>query len=305
MPCRQTMTDSVAILIPAYDSARYLPGVIESALRQTRAAEEIIVIDDGSTDATGEVCTPFVPRVRYVRQENGGVSTARNHGATLSTSRWFLFLDSDDQLLPHAVEALLDAVRRESCGVAYGRVIARGRSAIEDRLHGLPSAAGDPPQPTRANFKRAVITTPGAAIVRRDVFEKAGGFVPGYEPMEDRDFWMKCGMLTRFAFCDTVVLDKTFREGSAGTQIGRRIRSGLRAQLAFLDWCRERDFDTAFIGTTVAGIVDQALREALWHRRWEILEPLRAQADALGVRSYWYHRAGWQLRALRLLGLAK
>lgn len=295
---------SVAIIIPSFNSAELLPAVITSALRQIRPAEEIVVIDDGSTDATSAACAPFANRVRFVRQENGGVASARNHGARLTTAEWMLFLDSDDLLLPHATESLLSSAGKGS-GVVYGRVIARGAAPAEARLHGLPSSAGEPPHPAKKNFKRAIITTPGAAIVRRDVFEKTGGFVSGFEPMEDRDFWVKCGMLTGFAFCDTVVLDKTFREGSAGTQVSRRIRSGLRAQLAFFEWCRGRGLDFGFLETSPVKVVDSALKEAIWYRRWEILEPLLAQAVELGVRSFWTRRARWQLRALRLLGIAK
>ncbi len=194
------MNEPIAIVIPSYNSAAYLPAVIDSALRQTRPAAQVIVVDDGSTDATPEICARYGGAIVALRQPNAGVSAARNFGARTATAPWLLFLDADDTLLPHALEALGDTARATAaCGVAYGRVLARGRSAIEDKLHGLPSAAGAPPQPARANFKRSVITTPGAALVRRDLWEKTGGFIPGYEPMEDRDFWMKCGMLAAFA----------------------------------------------------------------------------------------------------------
>jgi hypothetical protein len=99
-----------------------------------------------------------------------------------------------------------------------------------------------------------------------------------------------------------VVLDKTFREGSAGQQIGLRIEHGLHAQLAFFEWCRARGIDPTFLGLGRADIVDQALKEALWHKRWEVVEPLRKKAEELGVSSFWYHRAGLQLRAARVLG---
>lgn len=296
---------TAAIIIPTYNAAPFLAATIRSALAQIRAASAIVVVDDGSTDGTSDICRSFGDAIISVRQENAGVAAARNFGVRHVAAEWLLFLDSDDLLLPHALDALLTTAQRERCGVAYGHVLARGRTAEEARLHGRPSAAGAPPQAAKANFKRSVITTPGAAIVRRDVFEEAGGFVPGYEPMEDRDFWVKCGMLTSFAFCDTVLLDKTYREGSAASQISRRIRNGLRAQLAFFDWCRERGFDTAFLGTSVAGVIDQAFREAIWRRRWEVIEPLRAQAQERGLRSFWYHRAGLQLWLWRLLRRAK
>ena len=210
-------------------------------------------------------------------------------------------MDSDDRLLPHGLESLLEAAKGEN-GVAYGWCLVRGERREDARLHGSPNSAGIPPTPVLANFRRSVITTPGSAIVKRTLHRQVGGFVPGYEPMEDRDFWVKCGMLSSFAFCETVVLDKTWRPMSAGTQIGKRISSALKSQLAFFPWCRERGLDASFLDLTPVDLVNSALKDILWHRRWEALPAIRAEADALNVRGYWYHRANLQHRMLRLVG---
>lgn len=296
---------SVAIVIPTYNSAPWIEATVESALRQTTPAQEVIVIDDGSTDETAALLEKLGAAIRFIRQENAGVSAARNHGARLAAAEWLLFLDSDDRLLPHALEALLAEARQTDAGFAYGRVLMRMRPGEEPRLHGWPSAAGDPPAAARANYKRSIVSTPGAALVRRDLHERVGGFVPGLEPMEDRDFWIKCGLLARCAFCDTVVLDKTFREGSAGTQIARRIRSTVASRLALPTWAAAHKIDMACLDSAPRWVLDSALREALWHRRWELITPLRRQARELGLRTWWYHRAGWQLRLARLLGWSR
>jgi glycosyltransferase involved in cell wall biosynthesis len=295
---------SAAIVIASYNSAQFLRGVIESTLRQTVPPVEVTVIDDGSTDATAAVCEQFGGRIRYRRQKNSGVSSARNHGAHLTASEWLLFLDSDDFLLPHALEALIDCATRADAGVAYGRVLMRGRGEYEMRLHGLPSAAGAPPHPAVVNYRRSVLSTPGAAVVRRSLHERIGGFVSGFEPMEDRDYWVKCGLLKRFAFCDTAVLDKTFREGSAGTQISRRVRSAMRSRLALPAWAAARGIDLGVLEVAPKGVVDLALKEAIWHRCWPTLSPLLAEARDLKVQSFWVWRAKIQLWLARRLGWA-
>lgn len=281
----------IAIIIPSYNSAPWLATTVRSALAQLTPAAEIVVIDDGSTDATPAVCGKLDSRVRCERQENAGVSAARNHGARVTRSEWLLFLDSDDSLFPNALPALLESALAASAGVAFGRVLFRGKMPSETRLHGEPSVAGKPPHPAVANYTRSGITTPGAAVIRRDVFEKAGGFVSGYEPMEDRDLWIKAGLLTRFAFCDTVVLDKGFHEGSAGSQDARRILSGMRSRFDLAGWCAARGLDAAPLGATPRAIIDLAIKEALWLRQWKIIPEICDEADRRGVRTFWMRRA--------------
>ncbi len=282
---------NVSVIIPSYNSADYLPATMQSVLAQTQPAREIIVVDDGSTDGTEAVCAAFHDRIRYEKRANAGVSAARNFGAEMAGGEWLLFLDSDDRLLPHALEALVAAARAQSCEVVYGHVLMRGKTAPEARLHGFPWAVGRHPLPAVRSFWRSPISTPGAALVSRSLFGKVGGFVPGYEPMEDRDFWIKCGTLADFGFCDTVVLDKTWREGSAGSQASKRILAGLRSGLDYFSWCAVRGIDTSFLQITARQVVEQALKDALHEKRRDVLPALLEKARELGPRGFWYYRA--------------
>jgi glycosyltransferase involved in cell wall biosynthesis len=292
---------SVSIVIASYNSADYLRATIGSCLQQTCCPKEIILIDDGSTDTTPEICREFADHIDYLRVENGGVSAARNKGASLSTGEWLLFLDSDDILLPTAVEDLLATASSQVCGVVYGMVLQRMENALEPRINGFAYCAGPPPVPAQKNFRRSMIITPGSALVKRSLFESVGGFIPGYEPMEDRDLWTKCGLLESVSFCDKVVLDKTWRPGSAGSQDAKRIYRGLIAQKNLRDWGRGRQVDLSWISQN-ADLVCDALKEALHWKTHAILEPLLDICRTEGYLGFWYYRALFRLALLKLSG---
>ena len=97
----------VSVILPTYNRVRYVGEAIESALRQSYRNLEVICIDDGSKDDTPAVVAELAdhdPRLRYIRQANGGVSAARNHGLRLARGEWIAFLDSDDIWRPWKLE---------------------------------------------------------------------------------------------------------------------------------------------------------------------------------------------------------
>ncbi len=95
---------SVSVIIPTYNRAHLVGRAIQSALQQVQAGDEIIVVDDGSTDATEEAVKPFRDRVVYIRKENGGAGAARNRGIREATGSLVAFLDSDDEWIPGKLE---------------------------------------------------------------------------------------------------------------------------------------------------------------------------------------------------------
>ena len=94
----------VSVVIPTYNRANLIPRAVCSALAATRSGDEIIVIDDGSTDNTQEVLAPYLSRIRYVRIPNGGAGTARNRGIKEAQYPLIAFLDSDDEWMPWKLE---------------------------------------------------------------------------------------------------------------------------------------------------------------------------------------------------------
>ena len=94
----------ISVIIPTYNRHALLERAVLSVLKQTRPADEIIIIDDGSTDGTAELIPKKFPQILYSWQENKGVSTARNAGIESASSEWIAFLDSDDTWLRRKLE---------------------------------------------------------------------------------------------------------------------------------------------------------------------------------------------------------
>lgn len=103
----------VSIIVPIYNSERYLSSCIESIMKQSYSQLEIILVDDGSTDNSLRICNEYAeidPRIMVVHQKNSGVSAARNTGLNHMTGEFFSFVDSDDELTANAIETLMNDI---------------------------------------------------------------------------------------------------------------------------------------------------------------------------------------------------
>ncbi|MGD9255575.1 MAG: glycosyltransferase family A protein, partial [Chromatiales bacterium] len=99
------MTGTISVIIPTCNRVETLPRALDSVLAQTLSVDEVIVVDDGSTDGTADLVRASYPQVRLLQQPNRGVSAARNRGIRKATGDWIAFLDSDDRWLPAKLEA--------------------------------------------------------------------------------------------------------------------------------------------------------------------------------------------------------
>lgn len=113
MEARESAADAprFAVVIPAYNAARTIGKALDSVLAQQWPAQEIIVVDDGSSDDTAEVVGRFGSRVSYLRQANAGPSVARNRGVAAASSEWIAFLDADDWYLPQRLRVHAECIR--------------------------------------------------------------------------------------------------------------------------------------------------------------------------------------------------
>jgi len=282
---------SLAIIIPAYNAAAYLREAVASALEQDAPDRNVTVVDDGSTDASARIAQSFGDAVALIRQENGGVSSARNRGAAAATARWLLFLDADDRLRPHAASRLLARAESNSdFGVVYGQTFAFDESSDATFVRGDAALEGQIPTASRIGFWKSAISTPGAAIIRRDVFEAVGGFDQRWNTAADRDFWMKAGALTQFGFVPEPVVERRLHGANMSGNLDRARRQAAEVQLSFLVWLRNRKIDDAYLGVTETEIIERNLARALELRsfeaaRWICDEAVRRQIQTKAVAS--------------------
>lgn len=108
----------ISIIVPVYNCQEYLDRCVESLRSQTLQDIEILLVDDGSTDSSAQICEKYVAadhRVKYIHKKNCGVSSARNAGLETALGEYVMFVDSDDRLVPEACELLLKNVNDVSC----------------------------------------------------------------------------------------------------------------------------------------------------------------------------------------------
>ena len=229
----QAEHERVSVVIPTYQRAALLPRALESVRRQTRVADEVIVVDDGSTDGTGELLRDRFPEVRYLRQENAGVSAARNLGIRAARGRWIALLDSDDAWRPAKLERQLAALtaapenrvcHTDELWIRDGRRVNPGRRHVKrgGRIfrHCLPLCA----------------ISPSAAMIRRDLFDEIGLFDEEMPACEDYDLWLRITAREPVLLVDEPLVEK---HGGHPDQLSRTIegldRYRVRALARILD----------------------------------------------------------------------
>ena len=115
------MNPAISVIVPVYNKEPYLHRCIDSILSQTFTDFELLLIDDGSTDRSGEICDAYAgkdKRVRVFHKENGGVSSARNKGIQKANGEWIIFLDADDYFLLDALRLLLDVALKNKTKIS-------------------------------------------------------------------------------------------------------------------------------------------------------------------------------------------
>lgn len=168
-----------SVVVPTYNRASTLPRAVQSVLCQTFADFDLVIVDDGSTDETNAVIAQYDDdRIHFLRQPNRGVSAARNAGAAAARGRWIVFLDSDDELLPHALE------RFSRDGGACKLVVCGVTRISPDGLR-RQTVVPDREQVVARRFSPLLA---GGFAVRRDLFEAVGGYDEALAYSENTEF---------------------------------------------------------------------------------------------------------------------
>ena len=183
----------VSAIIPVFNGAATVGEAIESALAQTFGGLEVIVVNDGSTDATADLLRRYSGRVRVIDRPNGGIAAARNTGAAAATGQYLAFLDCDDIWMPTMVERAVAALDADAaCVLAYCNC-----TVMDSDGHDLSSALigdGVNHAPTLDEMlARLWPIMPSAVVMRHATFDACGGFTEEFRSygFEDVIFWLR------------------------------------------------------------------------------------------------------------------
>ena len=180
----------ISVVIPAYNAASFLPRCLRSVFAQTLKPEEIIVVDDGSSDNTAEVAAEL--GVKVIRRANGGPSAAKNTGMQSALSEWIALLDADDMWAPERLERQAALVRPETVLVYTGIRIFDDKG-VRDEQPAIDAVSAK----KMLRYRNPI--TPSAVLVRREMALRDGGFREDVRYCEDWEMWVRLGRLGEFA----------------------------------------------------------------------------------------------------------
>jgi glycosyltransferase involved in cell wall biosynthesis len=222
---------TVSVVVPCYNAEPYLAQTVNSVLEQTRPPDEVIVVNDGSTDGSLAIAESFGGRVRVLSERSGSASRTRIYGASVATGDALMFLDADDVLGPAALAALVSALERHPGSVAscpWYRLEQRDGLWVRRPPSCKPRRPG---QDALEAWIDGWYRPPCSVLWSRSAYERAGGWDPAPSPNDDGDLMMR-------ALVRGVPLHLTDRgsafyrrlpEGAASLSGERLTRDGLEA----------------------------------------------------------------------------
>jgi len=198
------MDPRISVIIPTYNAARFVAQTIDSALGQTLAPLEVIVVDDGSTDDTERSLRSYQDRIRVFRQRNSGPAAARNRGVRESRGNLIALLDHDDVWLPEKLEKQWDCLRNHpAAGLVHSNYF---RWSEETGERTLVRGPGDDQQSGQCYVNTFLCNRifPTAAMIRRECFDRVGFFDESIRPAssDDFDLFLRIARHYEFAYLD-------------------------------------------------------------------------------------------------------
>lgn len=196
---------SISVVIPTFNRAQVLGRALASVFSQTLAPVDVIVVDDGSSDETQALIQRDYPQVRYIFQNNKGVSAARNRGIEAATSEWIALLDSDDEWLPEKLErqiGLLQKCSKEKVCHTEEIWVRNGKRVNQMKKH----------QKTGGWIYQRCLPmcamSPSSIVIHRDIFNEVGLFDETLPACEDYDLWLKICARFPVAYLDEPMIVK-------------------------------------------------------------------------------------------------
>lgn len=258
---------TVSVIIPAHNAGRTIEETLQSVFAQTWRGFEVIVVNDGSTDATARVLAPHIAagRIVYLETANGGPSGARNCGIARARGEFIAFLDADDLWLPDKLEKQLRRFEQTpQIGLVYTDMVnfsrnGEGATTLFQQKQPVAGRILD-----RLFFGNFILTS--TVLVRKAALHAVGGFDPNLWVNEDIELFLRLAEQIEFDFINEVLVRRRLRQGSLIHTCGEQIHL---QDLALIDtWCRRRPDlfrpDDPAIRKRKA-LIHARLGEACWH----------------------------------------
>jgi len=198
----------LSVIIPTYNRAQLLPRAIESVLCQPLFSDplraELIVVDDGSSDDTELIITNQYPQIHYLKQNNKGVSAARNLGLEKAKGEWIALLDSDDEWLPDKLQRQLALLQSSQLDVCHTEEIWIRNDVRVNQMNKHKKAGG-------AIFEHCLplcAMSPSSIIIHQRVFEHIGFFDESLPACEDYDLWLRLSAHYKVAYVEEPCIKK-------------------------------------------------------------------------------------------------
>lgn len=181
----------VSVIIPAYNADRFIKEAIESVLSQSIKDFELIVVNDGSKDNTQKIVDEYIhiANVKYIYQENAGVSAARNTGARMARGEYLVFLDADDILMPACLEKRLKKIEGSDFGLVHNDM--QTVHLEDDSLGEIMSGREGFILDNLLLWEGCSIPTPSSVMIKREVFENVGGFHTALSNNADQEWFFR------------------------------------------------------------------------------------------------------------------
>lgn len=183
------MNISISTIIPSYNRWPVIRRAVDSVLSQSVPADEIIVVDDGSTDNTADKLQQhYSDRIKVIQQTNHGVSAARNYGIERSTGNWIALLDSDDAWHPEKLQKQRQTIaNHDSCVLCHTDEIWIRNGVRVNQMKKHQKSGGD----IFSNSLPLCVISPSSALIKRQIINEAGLFDTTLPACEDYDLWLR------------------------------------------------------------------------------------------------------------------
>ncbi|MBT4791997.1 MAG: glycosyltransferase, partial [Halobacteriovoraceae bacterium] len=218
----------VSVIIPTFNRAHTLERAINSVKAQTFKQFELIIVDDGSTDNTAKLLKQYKD-IKIITQDNMGVSHARNSAIAQAQGQYISFLDSDDEWLPHKLEAQLQLLDSTNVKWVHGEEIWIRNGVRVNQMKKHKKGGGNQFIPS---LERCMIS-PSTVIIEKKILEKAGCFRDDYPVCEDYDLWLKLTASHEIGFVSDPVIIKY---GGHSDQLSSKFYAMDYWRVKSLDW---------------------------------------------------------------------